>query len=134
MRKGAAALWLWASECTPRRASKRHVERHPAREACFVRPLSALVALYRMSVLLCTRDAVFLGTPVSAAAHVDIIVRVPEAIQDHSICKLWTQYNLSQLPSDREPLAYIPLRYALLTGLHANTVNLFNLNRIQQGA
>ena len=38
---------------------------------------SALVALYRMRVLLCARDAVLLRAPVRAGAHVHILIGDP---------------------------------------------------------
>ena len=56
-----------------------------------MRPVSALMALHCMGILLRTRDAVFLGAHISACAHVNIVVRVPETIQNHTICKLQTQ-------------------------------------------
>lgn len=58
------------------------------------------MALECMRVLLCARYAVFLGAPVSAGTHVDVIVWVPEAIQYHAIFELWTQYNIKELPCD----------------------------------
>jgi len=64
---------------------------YPAGEARFMRPLSALMALHCMGILLRTRDAVFLGAHISACAHVNIVVRVPETIQNHAICKLQIQ-------------------------------------------
>ena len=58
------------------------------------------MALDCMRILLCARYAVLLGAPISAGAHVDVIVWVPEAIQDHSIFELWKQHNNDQLPRD----------------------------------
>ena len=73
---------------------------HPARAACFMRPLSAPVALDRMRILLCARYAVLLGASVSAGAHVDVVVWVPEAVQKHPILELWKEQDIDQLPSD----------------------------------
>ena len=89
---------------------------HPARETCFVRAQSALVTLDCMSVLLCARDAMVLGTPISAGAHVDIIVRVPKAVQNHPISKLWAEHGLSQLLSDMCSLALSDSPLSLVTG------------------
>ena len=65
-----------------------------------MRLLGALMTLDRARILLCARDVVLLGAPVSAGAHVDIVVWVPEAIQDHPIFELQIQHDINQLPND----------------------------------